>query len=162
MSATLETKPEDTETMLTFAELHENIHKITELSNVFLYLIQDRSMCDTRIACDLFFEYSQAVKDHIERVDKQLCGKLVSNPDQKVKNTADRFLSGSSEIKKIFASYLKDWCSVTHRRLTIRDHDAFIKETEEMFALVLDRIQREAEHLYPLIRRLPNSEQLVA
>lgn len=148
--------------MLTFAELHDNIHRITELSNVFLYLIQDRSMCDTRFACDLFFEYSQAVKKHIELVDKQLCGKLVSNPDQKAKNTADRFLAGSSEIKKIFASYLKDWCSVSGRSLTIRDHDAFVKETEEMFTLVLDRIQRETEHLYPLIRRLPDSERLIA
>lgn len=148
--------------MLTFAELHDNIHKITELSNVFLYLIQDRSMCDTRFACDLFFQYTQAVREHIELVDKQLCGKLVSNPDQKAKNTADRFLSGSSEIKKIFASYLKEWCSVTPRRLTIRDHDAFVKETEEMFTLVLDRIQRETEHLYPLIRRLPDNERLIA
>ncbi len=148
--------------MLTFDELHENIHKITELSNVFLYLIQDRSMCDTKIACDLFFEYSQAVKNHIELVDKQLCGKLVSNPDQKIKNIADRFLSGSSAIKKIFSAYLKDWCSLSQRRMKIRDHDAFIKETEEMFELVLDRIQRETEHLYPLIRQLPEAERLVA
>ena len=49
--------------MITFAELHGQIHRITELSNVFLYMIQDRAMCDTSYACDLFFEYKQRVKD---------------------------------------------------------------------------------------------------
>ena len=148
--------------MITFAELHGQIHKITELSNVFLYLIQDRSMCDTACARDLFFEYKQQVKAHIELVDQKLCGKLISYPDQKVKNTADRFLSGSTEIKKIFGDYAKEWCSEKHKRLTIRDHGKFVKESEEIFELVLDRIQRETEHLYPLIRKLDDGDQLAA
>ena len=148
--------------MITFAELHGQIHKITELSNVFLYLIQDRTMCDTNYACDLFFEYKKRVKEHIELVDQKLCGKLISYPDQKVQNTADRFLSGSAEIKKIFAEYIKQWCSEKNRTLTIRDHGEFVKETREMFDLVLDRIQRETEHLYPLIRKLEDGDKLAA
>jgi hypothetical protein len=148
--------------MIQFNELHGQIHRITELSNVFLYLIQDRSMCDTDCACELFFEYKKRVKDHIELVDQKLCGKLISYPDQKIKNTADRFLSGSTEIKKIFADYVKTWCSDKDRTLTIRDHGEFVQETEEMFDLVLDRIQRETEHLYPLIRKLDDGDQLAA
>ncbi len=148
--------------MITFAELHGQIHKITELSNVFLYLIQDRAMCDTACARDLFFEYKQRVKEHIELVDQKLCGKLISYPDQKVKNTADRFLSGSTEIKKIFSDYIKEWCSEKDKTLTIRDHSEFVKESEEMFDLVLDRIQRETEHLYPLIRKLEDGDKLAA
>ena len=148
--------------MITFEELHGQIHKITELSNVFIYLIQDRSMCDTDCACQLFFEYKKRVKEHIELVDQKLCGRLISYPDQKVKNTADRFLSGSVEIKKIFADYLKDWCSEKDRSLKIRNHAEFVKETEEMFDLVLDRIQRETEHLYPLIRKLEDGDKLAA
>jgi hypothetical protein len=148
--------------MLTFSELHGQIHKITELSNVFLYLIQDRSMCDTECARDVFFEYRTRVKQHIELVDQKLCGKLISYPDQKVKNTADRFLSGSTEIKKIFSDYIKEWCSEKDRTLTIGDHAKFVKETQEMFDLVLDRIQRETEHLYPLIRKLEDGGKLAA
>jgi uncharacterized membrane protein YheB (UPF0754 family) len=98
------------------------------------------------------------VKEHIELVDRELCGKLISYPDQTVKNTADRFLSGSTEIKRIFNRYLKDWCNESSRRLMIRNHDEFLTETEQMFALVLDRIQRETEHLYPLIRKLEERE----
>ena len=148
--------------MLTFSELHGQNHKITELSNVFLYLIKERSMCDTACACDLFFEFKERVREHIELVDQKLCGKLISYPDQTIKNTADRFLSGSTEIKKIFSDYVKDWCSDKDRTLTISDHDAFVKETQEMFALVLDRIQRETEHLYPLIRKLGDGDKLAA
>ena len=148
--------------MIAFSELHAQNHKITELSNVFRYLIQDRSMCDTQTACDLFFDLSGKVKEHMELVDRELCGRLISHPDQTVKNTADRFLSGSSEIKRIFADYLKEWCSRRHGQLMIRDHAYFVKETDEMFDLVLDRIQRETEHLYPLIRKLEGTGQAAA
>jgi len=148
--------------MLNFSDLHGQIHRITELSNVFLYLAKDRAMCDTACARDLFFEYKKLVKEHIELVDQKLCSKLIAYSDLEVKNTADRFLSGSMEIRKIFASYVKTWCSEKNGVLTIGDHAAFLKETREMFGLVLERIQRETEYLYPLIRQLGNGEKLVA
>lgn len=145
--------------MVTFAQLHEQNHRITELANVFAYLSRDRTMCDTETACRVFFDYAQQVREHMELVDKQLCGRLISHPDQAVRNTADRFLSGSSEIKRIFSAYLKDWCHAGRHELMIGDHDAFVRETEEVFSLVLDRIQRETELLYPLIRKLEGAEQ---
>jgi hypothetical protein len=148
--------------MVAFAQLHAQNHKITELSNVFLYLVRDREMCDTEVACDIFFDLTTRVKEHMELVDRELCGKLISYPDQTVKNTASRFLSGSSEIKRIFSAYVKEWCSHKRHSLTINDHDYFLKDTEQMFALVMDRIQRETEHLYPLIRKLENEGQKVA
>lgn len=140
--------------MVAFAQLHTQNHKITELSNVFLYLVRDRAMCDTEVACDVFFDLTNRVREHMEVVDRELCGQLISYPDQAVRNTANRFLSGSTEIKRIFASYVKQWCSQKRRALTINDHASFVQDTEQMFALVMDRIQRETEHLYPLIRRL--------
>jgi len=148
--------------MTAFSKLHAQNHKITELSNVFLYLVQSREMCDTDTACDVFFEYSTKVKEHIELVDRELCSRLISYPDQAVKNTADRFLSGSTEIKRIFNQYLKDWCNESRHHLTIRNHEEFLKETEQMFALVLDRIQRETEHLYPLIRKIEEKDAVAA
>jgi hypothetical protein len=148
--------------MTAFSKLHAQNHKITELSNVFLYLVQNREICDTETACDVFFEYSTKVKEHIELVDRELCGKLISYPDQAIKNTADRFLSGSTEIKRIFNQYLKDWCNEPRRHLRISDHDEFLKETEQMFGLVLDRIQRETEHLYPLIRKVEDKDAAAA
>ncbi len=140
--------------MVSFDELFAQNHKITELSNVFLYLIKDRSMCDTDIACDVFFTYVEKVREHIEVVDKKMYKALLASPDQSVNNVADRFMAGSQEIKRIFANYLKTWSKQRTKNLVIRDHEAFLKDTEEMFDLVLDRIQRETEHLYPLVRKL--------
>ena len=140
--------------MVSFDELFAQNHKITELSNVFLYLIKDRAMCDTDIACDVFFSYVEKVREHIELVDKKMYKALLASPDQSVNNVADRFMAGSQEIKKIFANYLKTWSKERTKDLVIRDHEAFLKDTEEMFDLVLDRIQRETEHLYPLVRKL--------
>lgn len=140
--------------MTSFEILHLQNHHITEISNVFRYLIQERAMCDTQIACDLFFDFVKYTKDHMELVDKELCGRLISHDDQTVKNTASRFLSGSMEIKRIFAEYLREHCSERHGTLNIQDYANFVSETNQMFDLVLDRIQRETEHLYPLIREL--------
>ncbi|MBN2887342.1 MAG: hypothetical protein JXM75_11615 [Chromatiaceae bacterium] len=148
--------------MVAFAQLHAQNHKITELSNVFLYLVRDRSMCDTEVACDVFFDLTNRIREHMELVDRELCGQLISHPDQEVKNIANRFLSGSSEIKRIFSSYVKEWCSKKQHQLTIRDHEIFLRETEQMLGLVMDRIQRETEHLYPLIRRLDVQDKEVA
>ncbi len=140
--------------MIDFTKCHEQTDQITEISNVFLYLIRERAMCDTNCARQLFFEYVARVRKHIETVDAQFCGRLIKSQDRTMANTADRFLSGSTEIKKIFAAYLKDWCDERKQELKIADHAAFVKDTNQMFDLVLDRIQRETESLYPLIRKL--------
>lgn len=148
--------------MVAFAQLHAQNHKITELSNVFLYLVKERSMCDTDVACDVFFDLTNRVKEHMEVIDREICGPLISHPDNRVKNVANRFLSGSTEIKRIFNAYVKQWCSTKARSLKISDHAAFLQDTEQMFALVMDRIQRETEHLYPLIRKLGEEDKQVA
>jgi hypothetical protein len=149
-------------TMITFEQLHEQNHKITELSNVFLYLIKERSMCDTGIACSVFFDYVEQVRDHLEVVDKHLYTKLLNSPDQEVRQKADRFMSGSHEIKRLFKRYLADWSSPQRDELRVRSHKKFVQETQDMMDIVLDRIQRETEHLYPLVRKVTGDERIAA
>ena len=148
--------------MITFEQLHKENHKITELSNVFRYLISERSMCDTQIACDIFFTYVEKVRDHLELVDKHLYTKLLNNPDPTIRQKADRFMSGSHEIKRLFKEYLGKWSTPTGNALRIRNHAAFVQETQDMMDIVLDRIQRETEHLYPLVRRVTGNELVAA
>ena len=62
--------------MITYDDLNTQNHSITELSNVLLYLFQERSMCDTGACCELFNRYTDKVKAHIEMVDKNLYSKL--------------------------------------------------------------------------------------
>jgi macrodomain Ter protein organizer (MatP/YcbG family) len=148
--------------MITFEQLHAQNHKITELSNVFLYLINERSMCDTDIACSVFFDYVEKVRDHLEIVDKHLYTKLLNNPDQAVRQKADRFMSGSHEIKRLFNAYLGKWSMPGRKQLTVRNHKKFVEETRDIMDIVLDRIQRETEHLYPLVRRVTGEDKIAA
>ena len=144
--------------MITYDELHTQNHSITELSNVLLYLFKERSMCDTGACCELFNRYTDKVKEHIDTVDKNLYGKLLTHEDHEIQNLVKNFMSGSQEIKKIMAAYTKKWCPKKHAAsLDITDHEHFLKDSEEMFELVLERIQNETEKLYPLVRELSGS-----
>lgn len=147
--------------MITYDELHSQNHEITELTNVLMYLLSDRTMCDTGICCDLFFRYSDRLKSHLDMVDHTYTG-LLSNPDNKINNVARRFMGGSQEIRRIFTQYSKKWCEKRKHALHIRDHQEFIEETRSLFDLVLNRIQDETEHLYPLIREAKGDSQRAA
>jgi hypothetical protein len=148
--------------MITYEELHQQNHKITELTNVLRHLISDRFLCDSDITRTLFFRYVDSVKEHLEIIDSKLYPKLMTHGEQKVRNTADRIRSGSTEIKRIFAAYLKDWCRTKNKTLMIKDYDLFLKDTEEMFEIVLNRIQIETENLYPLIREITGDQETAA
>lgn len=137
--------------MIPFEQLSIDNHQISELSKVLSFLIQDREMCDTQIVCDLFENYIDKVMTHMDTEDKVLYSNLLANPDPNIKSTASRFLSGSSEIKKLFKQYRQKWCA---HGLHIYNHDQFVKETDEMFQLVLDRVQNVSEELYPMARQV--------
>lgn len=112
-------------------------------------------MCDTQTCCDLFSNYMTQVKEHIDTVDKNMYSDLLASPDEKVNNVAKNFMSGSVEVKKILQSFSKQWCpSRGNNDFMIKDHDQFLKAMDELFDIVLQRIQDETEHLYPLVRSI--------
>ena len=145
--------------MITYDELNEQNHRITELSNVLSYLFKDRSMCDTGSCCDLFYHYVDLVKTHIDQVDKDMYSDLLNSPDKKINNVGRNFMSGSMEVKRILKDFSRRWCPTRSKgSLTIKDHKKFLKDTDELFEIVLQRILDETEHLYPLVRSLRNSQ----
>ena len=141
--------------MITYKDLNEQNHRITELSNVLRYLLLDRSMCDTESCCTLFSNYMSLVNEHIEVVDRNMYKDLLASPDEKVNNVARNFMSGSVEVKKILQKFNKQWCPTKgHSDLKIKDHGEFLKAIDNLFDIVLQRILDETEHLYPLARSL--------
>ena len=147
--------------MITFEELNQQNHDITELTNVLNYLLANRAMCDTSICCDLFYRYGNTIQDHLDKVDQTYPG-LLSNPDNNIVNTAKKFMAGSQEIRRIFAQYSKTWCEKRKQVLHIGNHSDFYDETRTIFDLVLNRIQDETERLYPLIREIKGDTQRAA
>ncbi len=140
--------------MITYTELNEQNHRITELSNVLRYLFKERSMCDTGSCCDLFYHYMDLVQKHIDVVDKDMYSDLLSSPDEKINNVAKNFMSGTVEIKKILKEFNRSWCKKNRTSLQIKDHGEFLNDTDQLFDIVLQRILDETEHLYPLVRSL--------
>lgn len=148
--------------MVSYQELHQQNHKITELTNILQHLLGDRSLCDSAVTCDLFFDYVTAVKEHMAVTDSAMYSRLLGSGDQKLSNIANRFMGGSREINRIFSAYLKRWCKIKSKELVIKEYDAFMEDTQEMFEIVLDRIQSETEHLYPAVRKLSGDDREVA
>lgn len=135
--------------MISYMELNEQNHRITELANVLSYLINERSVCDTEISCELFFRYVALVREHLEVEERELYQTMLVDDDNEVRNIARRFLSGSGEIKRIFNRYQQHWCK--GKELRIKDHAAFVKDTRELFDLVTRRIDDEIVHFYPTL-----------
>ena len=141
--------------MISYEELNDDIHHITELSNILRYLFTDRSMCDTETCCSLFNKYVELVSAHMEIVDKNFGTVLLKDHDKKVNVVAKNFMSGSVEVKRIIKDFKRHWCSTKSKNsLRIKDHNQFLKDTEALFDIVLQRIQDETEHLYPMVRSL--------
>lgn len=145
--------------MVSFSELHTQNHKITELSKVLLHIISERSLCDTDVTCDIFFDYTTKVKAHLDQEERELYRDLLTHSDSEVKATATKYLSGSADIKRILKSYLKHWCR--NKNLRIKDHEKFVRESEDIFNLINDRISDEVENFYPMIRQI-NGNQMAA
>lgn len=147
--------------MVSFQNMYNQIHKISELSGVLSYLIEERSLCDTNVTCNLFFAYVEQVKQHLTEEERTLYQPLLIHSESHVKNTANQFLSGSNEIKRVFKQYLKRWCR-RNKHLMIHNHDLFLKETKEMFKLVNQRLIDETKHLYPIARNVANENKKAA
>ncbi len=149
--------------MLTYDDVNKQNDKITELTNVLTFLLSDRALYDTQVISDLFFELVREVEEHLKAQDKFVYRTLLASPDQKVRNLSNQFMSGGVEIKRVFAEYLKVWCGRKKcKQLFIKDHVVFVRETEEMFELILNRIQDEQEKLFPMLREVTGDDVVIA
>lgn len=138
--------------MVTYEQLNSDIHKVTELSNVLDYLIDNRPLLDTKLSCQLFYQYFDAVAAHLEQVDKNLYRPLLGSSAAKATQVAEKYMSGSQEIKRVIQEYMRHWCNRKQSSIKISDYETFKNDTREIFALVLMRMQDEVEHLYPAVR----------
>ena len=84
---------------------------------------------------------------------------LFADSDQRNVNLARKLVADSRLLRSNYDKYLKHWTESGGQRFHIADHEAFLCETRELFELVLERIQRETEYLYPLLRKVEGGER---
>lgn len=83
---------------------------------------------------------------HLAMEDQALYPQLLRSPDKQIVQTAHTFSHQMGDLKESFREYIKSWPTAT---AIAGDPTGFIKETEAMFAALLNRIQREDQKLYP-------------
>jgi len=143
--------------MISYEELNTQTDKITELSNVLSVLLKDRTLCDTETCCKIFYNYMEQVNNHMQQVESHMYPNLLSHSSSEANNVASNFMGSSQGVKHIMSTYVKKWCDKKHQGLSIgAKHDEFIKDTDDMFEVILTRIQDEAEKLYPMVRKISN------
>jgi len=148
--------------MIDLATLHEQNHKITEISNVFVYLAGERALCDTETACRLFFDYGNRLQEHLDQVDQLVKRHLSGHGEPRTTNLARKLVADSGLLRFNCRKYLERWTEPGKERFRIADHQAFVAETQALFELVLERIERETELLYPLLRQVENDARRAA
>ncbi len=144
--------------MISYEELNAQNDKITELTNVLSVLLKERSLCDSETCNNIFYNYMDLVNNHLQIIDSNMYTDLLSDSSIEANNTANNFMAGSQEIKKIMTVYARKWLNKKKHVLSIgAKHTLFLKETDDMFKMILDRIQDEMEKLYPMVRKVSNT-----
>jgi len=148
--------------MIDLSELHAQNHRLTEITNVLLYLARDRAVCDTDTARVLFLDYVSESRQHLEQVDRLVKRRMLAAADPFVQNLARKLTADSSFLRHAIQEYREHWSDERERPLHIKDHGEFVDDTRDLFELFLERIQRETELLFPLLRRLDGGGQIAA
>jgi hypothetical protein len=148
--------------MINLTLLHTQIHKITETSQVFLYLAENRALCDTETACRLFFDFLQQVEAHLHDVDKLVKKRLLTSQSPWAKNLAHKLIADASLLQRNLDHYLAHWTAASRNDIRIANHQDFVADSQELFGLILDRVQRETEYLFPLLRAMNGDDEAAA
>ncbi|MCU7837474.1 MAG: hypothetical protein KZQ83_19815 [gamma proteobacterium symbiont of Taylorina sp.] len=136
--------------MVTFEEISQHNHKILERINIISYMIKDRTICDSDVTCDLFFDLMDRIKSQMDIEERELYKDMLTHSDHAIKTTADNFLSGAAEIRRVYKHYMKRWCH--NKNLRIKNHDNFVQETDDFLDLIQLRIIDKTEKFYPVVR----------
>ena len=134
--------------MYSVDELKKQNEDIAELCDVLSVLIGHRSLHNNSYVCELMSRFKEKVWMHLVFEDNTIYAELTRHNDQSVSDTARGFHDSAKEIRRCFSHYVRHWCKA---QVDDADHDALMKESNELFRLVRERIDYENVHMFPLI-----------
>jgi len=136
--------------MLPIEEMKQQHEDICELLSVLSLLVPDETARKTRIVEGLFSDLAKQVGKHLTLEEGTLYKELLVYDDPEIQRAARNFLSGSNELKRIFSGYIRNACLSGQKQ---NECSAFVKETEDIFNLLRQRIQIEEDRFYPLAEK---------
>jgi len=133
--------------MIPVTELKQENKEINDLRNVLAALVEDNEMHTNSIFCELLERFQAKLNLHLKHEARSLYPELLSSKDKNVNQVAQHFLDNTHELERLMNQYVKHWC----HKLNESELSQFIKETEEVFHLVEERIKLEEKHLFPVL-----------
>jgi hypothetical protein len=103
--------------------------------------IRPNAMTAYHMLCDL----AAKVRAHLAEEDKGLYPALLIHEDPKVKSIAWGFTSGEKPLRQMFDDYYKKWL----KNCDFKFSSDFVRETDDIFEMVLRRVEREEQILFP-------------
>ncbi len=128
------------------AQLREMIEELRSVMTIDNLKIRPNAKTAYQMVCGL----AEKVRDHLAEEDKGLYPSLLIHQDPTVKSIAWGFISGEKPLRKTFDDYHKKWLKNCDFNFT----EEFVAETNEMFAMLLSRIEREENILFPKLQEI--------
>ena len=136
--------------MIPLETLKKQHEEICDLIHVLSLLVPDERARKSPIVENLFSELAKKVSDHLVLEDDTLYKDLLVHQDAEIQRTARNFLSGSHGLKQVFSEYLQYAC---HPGTNQEECEAFVKETQDVFHMLQERIRMEESRFYPLAEK---------
>ncbi len=132
--------------MIPIEEFRAENREIKDLCTLLTASIEDYSLRQNSVVCELLDRFVARVKAHLIHEDRSIYGDLLKMHTPKARNVANHFLGNTQELKRIFNAFSRDWCRKPHPE---KEHAKYIKETKEIFRLICDRIEFEENKIFP-------------
>lgn len=104
-----------------------------------------RISANGELAHHLLSDLMDRVKEHLRDEDRDLYPFLLVHEDPRVKGIAWEFIRTERPLRRTFEKYQKKWL----QRCNFPLNEAFLRETDEIFKVLSDRMEREEQVLFP-------------
>jgi hemerythrin superfamily protein len=135
--------------MLPLEELSSENRELKDLCTILGVSIDQCSLRNNSIICELLERFVSKVKDHLAHEDRSIYRDLLKKHTPDADLLADHFLGNTQELKRIFNKYSRGWCDKPHSE---ENHVKFVEESREIFRLVCDRIAFEESKIFPFLK----------
>lgn len=133
--------------MIPVEEFRKENSEIRELSNLLNHVVEDYSLINNSVVCELLDRFTRCVTQHLEHEDRSIYRDLMKKHTADADHLADLFLGNTRELKRIFNTYKRDWCKTPHKE---SDHQEYISESQQIFKMVNERLDFEENKIFPV------------
>ncbi len=126
--------------------LKEMIGDLQSLLNPEMLRIPPNAELAHHLLCDLV----DLVKEHLLDEDRYLYPSLLVHKNPRVKALAWDFIRTERPLRRNFEKYYKKWL----KRCDFPFSERFLHETQEIFKILSERIEREEEVLFPKLMEI--------